>query len=308
MDRSAKVDTVRFIRDELKELDYDDQGLYLSVFGFEAPWNDFTLQDSLIQGPDDSLQALASKLRGEKGLSEPETEGQPVPLRVFASHLSASKLYVSQFRDQLKAHGIELFVAHESIDVSQRWADAIEDYMRTCHAGIIFLESESKNSEWCDQEVGWLLGRGIPLYTLMLDGAHLYGPLAERQAVPAQTEQLPGPFVDAAVTYFRTEASIAPNLTESLVQALVESFSWDNTRRVWEQIKHLRELTLDQVQRIEKAIPGNLELKAASVADLNGELDSFPDVFAAFKKLQPGQEAAATAWTGAWDSPDQPSS
>lgn len=306
MDRSTKVDTVRFVRDELNELDYEEQGLLLSVYGFEEPWNDFSVQDSLIKGADDDLQSLASKLRGEKGLSEPDTVGQPAPLRVFASHLSASKLYVSQFRDQRQAYGIELFVAHSSIEVSKRWADDIEDYMRTCHAGIIFLEAESKDSEWCDQEVGWLLGRGIPIYTLMLDGAHLYGPLAERQAVPAQTEQFPGPFVKAAVTYFRTEASVAPNLTESLVKALVESFSWDNTRRVWEQIKHLRELTPEQVQRIDEAIPENHELKAASVFDAENRAETFPDAFARFKTLQAGFEAPDSSWTGSWSSNEPP--
>ena len=304
MDRSTKVDTVRFVRDELKKLDYEEQGLLLSIYGFEEPWNDASVQDSLIKGADEDLQSLASKLRGDKGLSKQDVDGQSSPLRVFASHLSASKLYVSQFRDQLQAHGIDLFVAHSSIEVSKRWADVIEDNLSGCHAAIIFLEEGSKDSDWCDQEVGWLLGRNIPIYTLMLDGARLYGPLAELQGIPAQTDRYPGPLVNAAVSFFRSEPSIAPNVTESLVQGLVSSFSWDNTRRVWEQIKHLRELTPDQVQRIENAIPENQELEAASVQDVDGKQDTFPEAFVRLKRLQPGQEAPQASWSVSWGSPE----
>lgn len=304
MDPATKYDTIRFVRDELYDIeDQRDVELLLNVFGFEATDYDFGVQDSLLKGSDEALLSLASKLRGEKGLAEPDGDGTPGPLRVFASHLSASKLYVSQFRDLLKAYGIELFVAHSSIKPSSRWADVIEENLRTCHAGVIFLEPESKNSDWCDQEVGWLLGRGIPLYTLMLDGARLYGALAEQQAVPASTDRYPGPLVDSAVEHFRSESSIAPYLTESLVQGLIDSFSWDNTRRVWEQIRHLREIRPDQIERIEAAIPANQELRAASVTGFDGKPDNFPAVFARFKTEQAGYQAPSWAGWGASESP-----
>lgn len=286
MDKATKLTTVRFVRDELAKLDWQDHSLHLETFGFPSPDRDMSIQDCLILGDESALQELASYLRGELGVSDPSSKGrEPGRLQVFASHLTKSKIFVADFGQQLKALGIDLFVAHESIVATKHWAIEIEANLRTCHAGIVFLEADSIKSQWCDQEVGWLLGRGVPVPTLKLDGTDPYGPLGQRQAIQAAGKHA-SILVDQVVDVFRSEAALAPYMTESLTQAIMNSYSWDNTRRVWKFLQHYRELTPDQIQRIEKAIPENGQLQAAAIRDDAGTWTPFPEAFADFKQQQ----------------------
>lgn len=286
MEKATKLTTVRFVRDELQKLEWEDQSLHLETFGFPSPDRDMSIQDCLLAGDESALQELASYLRGELSVSAASPRGpEPRRLQVFASHLTKSKIFVADFGQQLKALGIDLFVAHESIVATKHWADEIEANLRTCHAGIVFVEADSIQSQWCDQEVGWLLGRGVPLPTLKLDGTDPYGPLGQRQAIQAAGKYALV-LVDQVVDVFRAEAALAPYMTESLTQALMNSYSWDNTRRVWKFLQYYRELTSDQIQRIEKTIPENGQLQAAAIRDDAGTWTPFPEAFAEFKKQQ----------------------
>ncbi|WP_426939740.1 toll/interleukin-1 receptor domain-containing protein [Pseudarthrobacter sp. S6] len=209
MEKATKLTTVRFVRDELQKLEWEDQSLHLETFGFPSPDREMSIQDCLLAGDESGLQELASYLRGELSFSDASTSsgGQaPGRLRVFASHLTKSKIFVADFGKQLKALGIDLFVAHESIVATKQWADEIEANLRTCHAGIVFIEVDSIQSQWCDQEVGWLLGRGVPVPTLKLDGTDPYSPLGQRQAIQG-VGKYPSVLVDQVGCFLRRSFS-----------------------------------------------------------------------------------------------------
>jgi hypothetical protein len=127
MDRATKLTTVRFVRDELQRLDWEDQALHLATFGFSTP-EQMTVQDCLLEGEETGLQELASYLRGEQDeadLVAGASAQQPVPLKVFASHLAAHRGAVSTYSAEFQKYGIELFVAHDSIEPDAVWVDEI---------------------------------------------------------------------------------------------------------------------------------------------------------------------------------------
>lgn len=111
---------------------------------------------------------------------------EPSIVRLFASHLDAQMKLVREVADVLSTYCISLFVAHNDIPVDDEWHNAIESHLQSVDGGVVFLHPGFNKSEWCDQEVGWLLGRGTPVFTLKFADQHPYGPLGKRQALVVQ--------------------------------------------------------------------------------------------------------------------------
>ncbi|MHC4745639.1 MAG: toll/interleukin-1 receptor domain-containing protein, partial [Planctomycetota bacterium] len=95
-------------------------------------------------------------------------------LRVFLSHISAHKVFAAELQAALSELGISAFVAHEDIEPDSEWQDEIEKALRTCDALVALLNPDFHVSNWTDQEVGYGLGRGIPVYSVRL-GMNPYG-------------------------------------------------------------------------------------------------------------------------------------
>lgn len=85
------------------------------------------------------------------------------PLFVFASHISAHKALVGEVAVALAVYGVYLFVANESIAVDAAWHEEIEKRLDRADAGVAFIHDGFQRSAWCDQEIGWLLGRHVPV-------------------------------------------------------------------------------------------------------------------------------------------------
>lgn len=93
-------------------------------------------------------------------------EYEPIPLfwqpgyfRLFISHLSEDKAKAHTLKDVLASYQIAAFVAHDDIQPSTEWQSEIESALRTMDAMIAMLTPGFVSSPWCDQEVGYALGR-----------------------------------------------------------------------------------------------------------------------------------------------------
>jgi hypothetical protein len=299
MDRATKLKTVRFVRDELQGLDWEDQSLHLTTFGFSSPEH-MTVQDCLLEGDETGLQELASYLRGEQDeadLVAGPISQQTAPLKVFASHLAAHRSVVSTYAAEFQKYGIELFVAHDSIEPDAVWADEIVRSLRTAHCGIVFLHDGFNASGWCDQEAGWLLGRGVPVPVLKFEATPPYGPLGFKQAINV-AGRYPEPVVVETLNILRNSPAIASNLVESLVVGLERSPNFHTTDLIWDQLEGFRELTTDQTERVMQAAAGNSQVRNASCPeDALGR--TYPVVLQEFVESQASYSApmvAAAAW------------
>lgn len=105
--------------------------------------------------------------------------------RLFISHLSEDKARAASIKPILEAYGIDCFVAHEDISPSKEWQVVIENALSTMDVLCAILTPNFINSQWCDQEVGYALGRGkivIPIDK----GAVPYGFIGKWQAIHSQ--------------------------------------------------------------------------------------------------------------------------
>lgn len=105
----------------------------------------------------------------------------PGYFRVFISHHSSEKERANKLKEALKPYGMSCFVAHEDIDVTASWHDELIKALDTMDCLIALLCEESRFSDWCDQEVGFGLGRNV-LCIPLNDGINPYGFLGKYQA------------------------------------------------------------------------------------------------------------------------------
>ena len=79
--------------------------------------------------------------------------------RLFISHLTKDKIRASYIKEILLRYGIDCFVAHEDISPSKEWQTVIENALSSTDALCAILSPNFIKSQWCDQEVGFALGR-----------------------------------------------------------------------------------------------------------------------------------------------------
>src|SRR5690606_30030135 len=87
-----------------------------------------------------------------------------LPARAFLSHVHEERVFVGAVKEILtNRYGIDAFVAHDDIHPSKTWRSTIKTALDTCDFFVAFLHPKFHESQWCDQEVGWALSRGIPI-------------------------------------------------------------------------------------------------------------------------------------------------
>jgi hypothetical protein len=135
-------------------------------------WNEPTVDeyciDQIAEAGDETLIDLHAYLLGEDAApGMQQASDRPWgsnPVAVFVSHRHEDAEFVAQVRDVLsKFYGIDAFVAHNDINPSAAWRATIRTALASCHFMVAVLHEKFHDSQWCDQEVGWAMGRGVPI-------------------------------------------------------------------------------------------------------------------------------------------------
>jgi nucleoside 2-deoxyribosyltransferase len=170
---------------------------------------------------DTVLSQLAAHLSIETGVGsvlDPPAFWSENQLRVFISHLAKNKIYASQLQTELAACGISCFVAHEDIEPDAEWQGEIEKALRTCDALVALLHEGFHESIWTDQEVGYALGRGVPVFSIRLDIAP-YGLFGKKQAFNGKNKDISAIARELLDAYRKH-----PKTQEKASDAIVEKF------------------------------------------------------------------------------------
>lgn len=178
-------------------------------------------------------------------------EGVP---RVFLSHKAEHRQYVHEVADALSERGVAAFVAHDSIEVDADWQSTIESALATMDALVAILHEDFARSAWTQQEVGWALGRGVPVLQIK-HGEDPVGFGSRRQA---------GPFPAGAqecALFILDWLSRRPEFGEALVSARIrvlrDSASYVAAETAAMEIARLSHLTPAQWEALSDAVVTN---------------------------------------------------
>lgn len=286
-----RVSLVLRITDHLKrEYDWDRIGFILSSFGIAMSDNDPLEQDTA-SATDEQLIELAVMLGLDAPASAPTvttsaTSTGARPLFIFGSHLSKHKTLVGDVGRELARYGITLFVAHDTITHDSDWEDEIRKALDRAHAGLVFVHTGLRESSWCDQEIGWLHGRHVPVMALRFDLTP-YGFFARLQAQPVPAEADAALIAEMTLDRIASKPELTRQFAASLVSSLDNSQSYKQTNDIWARLSSLVSLDAELCLRLFDAVKCNRQVYDAWS---RGDSRGYPRVVLEFVEKQPGAE------------------
>jgi TIR domain len=214
--------------------DYDDYGNSLG-----PPLYEMVLDHLENSGDDEKLLELERYIDPADGneITVPASVG-PGPwkdenaFRLFISHTHPNAPFAAEMKKYLSKFLIESFVAHNDIEPSEKWMRVIESSLLTCHAVVALVTPDFRQSQWCDQEVGFALARSMLVVPLMRE-VDPHGFLSEFQGVKLNEHTHPQ---TAAASIFRilaTRPETSARMVPSIVRRYSASPSFENTREAF---------------------------------------------------------------------------
>ncbi len=272
----SKSQRITFIQDIAGRMENDDwPAIDLILKQFSLPtsneWSDskksYILQ-MISEARDTDLMELAEHF-GIKG-SDPtgvlkipiETPyWQEGTLKVFLSHLSSERKQAADLQKALGKYGMSCFVAHNDIHPTREWQTEIEIALATCELLVALIHPEFINSQWCDQEIGYALGRGIPVFTVRC-GADPHGFVSRFQSFNGkgkQQIQIAQELFDAAIRHKELQTKMA----DVLIELFVNSGSFAAAKARVENLEKITVWDPSYSKRLTKAVEDNSQIKGS---------------------------------------------
>lgn len=215
---------------------------------FSFPWSDewrgskdAYVLEMISEGSDDALVALAQHVGFH--LEQPSTTRVDPPFwrqnmfRIFISHLSVHRMFAAELQESLLNFGISGFLAHNDIEPTLEWQTQMETALATCDSLVALLHENFHSSNWTDQEIGFAMGRGLPVFAVSFDQAP-YGFIGRFQAFLGKGKQ-PVAIARELFDAYRKSKQTQRRMAEVLVTLFEESGSFAAAK---ERIGYLEQL------------------------------------------------------------------
>lgn len=171
-------------------------------------------------------------------LQEEPTFWQRGFYRMFISHLTGDKSVADELKRILGSLGISCFVAHEDIEPTKVWQDEIVKALVTTDALCAIISPGIINSKWCDQEVGFAMGRDILCISLMF-GEKPYGILGMSQGIQCEGKEIKKVAV-AIFDILCTNSKTKDNYTRCVVDLFLQSIDTEKALTWLKVIDHFK--------------------------------------------------------------------
>ena len=102
--------------------------------------------------------------------------------KLFISHKAENKDLATEIKAKLESYSVSSFVAHEDIEPTKEWQNEIELGLKTCDALLAIMTKGFHESNWTDQEIGYVIGREKLIIPIKM-GEDLYGFIGKYQAI-----------------------------------------------------------------------------------------------------------------------------
>jgi nucleoside 2-deoxyribosyltransferase len=224
----------------------------LTLKQFALPWTDdwngngrgdAYVVDMIAKAPDDTLVELAKHLGYTlevvaSSYIEPAFWRKGM-FRLFISHLAVHKKWAGELQEALLQFGISGFVAHSDIEPTTEWQDQIETALSTCDALVALLHDKFHESKWTDQEIGFAMGRGVPVFSVHF-GQAPYGFIGRFQAFNGNNSD-PTTLAHQIFKAFHSNKQTRNAMSEVLVRLFEQSGSFMEAKA---RIGYLEELDI----------------------------------------------------------------
>ncbi len=183
-------------------------------------------------------------------------------LKLFISHVSMHKSIATNFARELEKYNLQPFVAHEDIEPTAMWQEEIVRFLLATDCMLILLHQGYSSSIWCNQEVGFALGREIPHVSIRL-GEDPSGFIGKWQAY---TPTIPINYpVEASkiIKLIRDQASKSESIRSWIIGSFSTSSSFSETNNLCDALRGLI-LTASELEQIKSSYVENSQVRGAN--------------------------------------------
>lgn len=220
--------------------------------------------DMVSSASDDILIALAHHIGFE--VSTPEQRLDPPfwknkYLRVFLCHISIQRKYAAELQEALERFGMSTFVAHNDIEPTTEWQNEIETALSTCEVLIALMHDGFKESNWTSQEVGFAMGRGLPVFSIRFD-QDPYGFIGRFQAFNGNGKTVYTLSKEIFEVLFQHKQT-RRKMSEVIVSLFESSYSFQNAKENMALLEQLVTWNSNYSERIERAVKNNDQINSS---------------------------------------------
>jgi hypothetical protein len=185
---------------------------------------------------------------------------KPGLVRLFISHRDIHKRAARVLADELEGYGLSCFVAHDTIEPRSEWRKEILKGLQTMEAMLVFLTDDFAESTWTNQEVGYAVGKNIPVISLKLGEKDPPGFISHEQALRGRVDD---PSESAKKLYPLIGRAIGreKRMQNALIRTFVEAPTYDDAKDRFNRLAEtINQLDDDQVTAISEGFAGNSQL------------------------------------------------
>ncbi|WP_447831819.1 toll/interleukin-1 receptor domain-containing protein [Aeromonas salmonicida] len=211
--------------------------------------------------------------------------------KLFISHLASFKVQTSHLQSALRKYAISSFVAHEDIEPTKQWQEEIEAALHTMDALVAILMPGFQESRWCDQEVGFAVGRDVLVIPLR-KGLDPYGFIGKYQGIQAQNKTIG----DVAEAIFQTLIK-SPKTKNKILMAMSGAVSnASSPEEALDKVailKSLDNISVDLLDSLKKQVSDN-----SLLMESQGFINSFNALLSKFgiQKLNHPKQEPEMEW------------
>lgn len=187
-------------------------------------------------------------------------------MQVFLSYREdeEGKEYASALREELAILGINAIMASRSIRPGAVWAQTILEHLEASSALLCIASRGYTDSAWCQQEIGWAIGRSIPALWICYDSTEQsVGFLKDKQELRATNPVNEAEIARAVGAWLVREQETQEETRATLLRALTFSSTYQQTRDIAHVLATLDSLTDDEWKQINDAAASNRQVRDA---------------------------------------------
>ena len=187
-------------------------------------------------------------------------------MQVFLSYREdeEGKEYASALREELAILGINAIMASRSIRPGAVWAQTILEHLEASSALLCIASRGYTDSAWCQQEIGWAIGRSIPALWIRYDSTEQsVGFLKDKQELRATNPVNEAEIARAVGAWLVREQETQEETRATLLRALTFSSTYQQTRDIAHVLATLDSLTDDEWKQINDAAASNRQVRDA---------------------------------------------
>jgi hypothetical protein len=178
--------------------------------------------------------------------------------RLFITHLATQRKAAGELQGALHNFGISSFVAHNDIAPTKEWQNEIEAALSSCEALVALLHPKFHDSKWTDQEIGYAMGREVPVFTVRC-GQDPYGFIGRFQAFNGNSKKAPV-LAKELFDALRKGESTSIRISEAVIGAFIGSTSYKEAKERMGYVEVLGVWDPTFAGRLEAAVKKNPQI------------------------------------------------